>query len=160
MPRRDPASASGFVNFPATDPAYKHTEEGGMFVRLSVLAPDPAGKWMHCSGGVHTMVIDACPIGKPTEAALFPKLAARQARIEAAPPDADTELPTDEELESAELLANLTIGSTGWSGWHEAVDKLWECTEADLTEDGQALLALMRRLYPGCTIVISTWLDT
>ncbi len=46
------------------------------------------------------------------------------------------------------------------AGWSEKLGRYWQCTEADLTDDGRELLAALRRLYAGHEVVLTTWLDT
>ena len=50
MDRGNPSARRGFVSFPTADPAYKHTGEGGLFVRLVVI-PNPDSDFMVCQGG-------------------------------------------------------------------------------------------------------------
>ena len=61
---------------------------------------------------------------------------------------------------SRPCLATLTIGSTGWSGFDNEAGETWICTEDDLTVEGRELLASLRKLYEGCEVVLTTWLDT
>ena len=174
MPRRDPTTASGYVNFPTDDPAYRFSNEGGMFVRLAVLVPKNRGDWLHCCGGSDSIRRTECLLGSETDGAgeteklLFPLANARwernrkrmeQARLEGRD-DPEEEEATLEEEYSAELLAAITLGSTGWIGWHVEREEYWRCRREDLSNDGRRLVELIEALYPGCTTVITTWLDT
>ena len=174
MPRRDPTTMSGCVNFPTDDPAYRFSNEGGMFVRLTVLAPKDRSDWLHCCGGSHSIRRDECLLGSETDDAgetekiLFPLAHARRERNRQRFEEArrkNRDEPEDEEatLEeeySAELLATITLGSTGWVGWHLEREEYWRCRREDLNEDGQRLVKLIEALYPGCKTIITTWLDT
>ena len=174
MPRRDPAKASGYVNFPAEDPAYRFSNEGGMFVQLLVVAPKNRGDWLHCCGGTHSVRREECLLGSDigridiTEEILFPLAHARRERNRAQFEKArreNREIPDDEEATldeeySVPLLAALTLGSTGWVGWHIEEEEYWLCGNGDLTVDGLKLVEAIENLYPGCRTMITTWLDT
>ena len=62
MDRGNPSARSGLVNFPTWDPRFKHTGEGGMFVRLVVL-PNRDADFMVCSGGEIRFVADGVLVG-------------------------------------------------------------------------------------------------
>jgi hypothetical protein len=73
---------------------------------------------------------------------------------------ADSEAtPGTQEL-SREYLATMVLGSTGWSGWHTAEQRYWECTVDALTPEGLALYRALEVLYPGCELHLLTFLDT
>jgi len=57
-------------------------------------------------------------------------------------------------------LAALVLGTTGWSGWHEADGRYWECRFDDLSAEGKALYRQIEALYPGCELHLLTFLDT
>ena len=61
---------------------------------------------------------------------------------------------------SRDYLAALVLGTTGWSGWHEAEGRTWECRFDDLTDDGKSLYRQIEKLYPGCELHLLTMLDT
>jgi hypothetical protein len=61
---------------------------------------------------------------------------------------------------SMDLLAALTLGSTGWAGFDEAEQLYWRCRYADLTAPGQQLYDGLRDLYAGTGYpALQTWLD-
>ncbi|NBC31928.1 MAG: hypothetical protein GVY13_04565 [Alphaproteobacteria bacterium] len=62
MDRGNPSARSGLVNFPTWDPRYKHTGEGGMFVRLVVL-PNRDADFMVCAGGEIRFLADGVLVG-------------------------------------------------------------------------------------------------
>ena len=62
MDRGNPSARSGLVNFPTWDPRFKHTGEGGMFVRLVVL-PNRDADFMVCSGGEIRFFADGVLVG-------------------------------------------------------------------------------------------------
>jgi len=144
--RGKPSEDTGHVVFPHDDPRYSNTGEGGLFVRLVVKeAKEYDERWVNCCGGTHQIQMDEILLGG--SARDFPSQ--RRTGID----DHDRYL-------SVPCLATLTIGSTGWSGYHEAIGTYWMCHFEDLTEDGRALYNLIGKLYPGHKIELQTWLDT
>jgi len=61
---------------------------------------------------------------------------------------------------SRDYLAALVLGTTGWSGWHEADGRYWECRFDDLSAEGKALYRQIEALYPDCELHLLTFLDT
>jgi hypothetical protein len=164
--------ASGWVNFPINQSDWVSTNEGGMFVRLVVAPKDfSEEEWMRCCGGYNCFPYD--------ESLIFDK------KDEPEWPDTDI-IPTEKFLEfqnqyneyqnlktkevfpeiefggvrlSRDFLAVITIGSTGWSGYHEEKG-VWHCTYEDLTSEGKTLFNSMQKLYPDCKVELLTFLDT
>ncbi len=52
------------------------------------------------------------------------------------------------------LLANIVMGSTGWSNFE------FICEYADLNDDGKALYGLLKKQYPTAVFSLMTFLDT
>lgn len=171
MRRREPVQR-GWVNFPLDRP---NGGEGGTFVRLVVCEPldflEPhtaewgrawEGQWMLCCGGGCNVLRDeellgddlhpAGPEDDPRGPALdfhFPL----HRRGRHPNPKVEDRL---EPFVSRPYLACVTLGSTGWNDR----EGRWRCRPDDLTEEGKALCSQLRALYPGCTLVLQTWLDT
>lgn len=61
---------------------------------------------------------------------------------------------------STAYLAVITMGSTGWSGWSDEKDRMWNCTYDDLTREGKLLYQIIEDLYIHCQLYLVTWLDT
>jgi hypothetical protein len=158
MTRRDPNSQSGWVNFPANNPQWDMTGEGGMFVTLLVyeedrnLRDDRAG-FFKCCGGA-SIVLRECEV------------------LVAIVDCATGEHKTQEEREkfyggvdvSKSLLAAVTMGTTGGS-WGRSVEgeQMWEnwgCGMGDLSEEGKNLVELLQKLYPRAHVELLTHLDT
>lgn len=197
MDRGNPSARRGFVNFPTNDPAYKHTGEGGLFVRLVVI-PNPDSDFMVCQGGEIRFLASGILVGDDITA-IPPKPASpektqsgiglvRRVRTLFTQPDesrawqdyyerlerrktfltdvyfAQTvktgDFRPEEKSVSIDLLAAVTLGSTGWAGYNEDEGLYWRCRFTDLTEDGQALYNTMKTLY-GETgyLALQTWLD-
>lgn len=173
----------GFVDFPISDPRYKNTGEGGMFVILVVVPHHAEGnpledwdtfyarmkteEWKVCSGGSISVNYDESLIGDDKvdckAGVAFPF----------AHPAEDFHFPSFKERTteageinydayvSREYLSAILLGSTGWSGWNIEKEENFLCTFEDLTEDGKALYKLIEKLYEGKgTLHLQTWLDT
>ena len=155
--RRRETHVTGAVRFPVDDPEHENTSEGGMFVRAMVAEPGPGDPersrkaWMECSGGTAQVLRDEVPLSQELEYTLWPGLYKDPETLK----DTGTQ-----DAFSVPCLAVITLGSTGWSGWHTEREEYWQCSENDLTEAGQAIIASLRTLYPGRTVYLSTWLDT
>lgn len=142
----------GFVDFPINDPAYKNSNEGGMFVRLVVDDPnnDP---WTICCGGYCGFDYDeeymGDDLGNP-EVYHFPSLH-----------DA-ANLPQEfNHYGSVAYLCVINLGSTGWSGWNEEKGEHFLCRYENLTAEGKELYDMIKKLYEGKgTLYLQTWLDT
>jgi|GEM_PF-2029581 len=197
MDRGNPNARSGFVNFPTSDPRYKHTGEGGLFVRL-VVVPTRDADFMVCAGGEIRFLADGVlvgddineppakpvPPGKEKQGAvgralsslrlLFPvheqahkwqeyrdRIARRQTFL--------TDVYFQESISgggpegrrlSMDLLAAITLGSTGWAGFDEAEQLYWRCRYEHLTEPGRQIYDRLRDLYEGTGyLALQTWLD-
>ena len=157
--RRRETHVTGAVRFPVGNPEYRNSGEGGMFVRVMVTEPDLddpdriSKAWMECSGGTARVERDEVRLSQEFEQALRPGLYKNP----------DTLKGTKakwEDFQSKPCLAVITLGSTGWSGWHIEREKYWQCSEEDLTDAGKAIMASLRALYPGRSVHLSTWLDT
>jgi hypothetical protein len=197
MDRGNPSARRGFVNFPTSDPAYKHTGEGGLFVRLVVI-PNPDSDFMVCQGGEIRFLASGILVGdditaippkpaSPEKAHVGMGLFGRFRALFSQPDESRAWQDYYERLErrktfltdvyfaqtvktgdfrpeeksvSIDLLAAVTLGSTGWAGYNEDEGLYWRCRFTDLTEDGQALYNTMKTLY-GETgyLALQTWLD-
>lgn len=163
--RRDENEVVGWVNFPIKNPTFRNTKEGGMFVRLVVV--DKTGlenymkRWMPCCGGYQNFIMDESFIGDdyfdstgheddPAFEYHFPWYAVKN----------DEDDNPSARYSSIDYLAIITLGATGWSGWNKILEAPWVCTYDDLTEEGKALYNQFKKLYPGSTLFLQTWLDT
>lgn len=166
----------GWVNFPITNPRYKNTRQGGIFVRL-VTEERRAGRrsqpdWMRCPGGKCVVVYDGVLIGDdvnppphipdpgPTRLVYMDTAYALQRERDFPRINEPTDNHLIEKYLSVPYLACLTLGSTQWTGYDDRALDYWHCTEQDLTDEGRALVATLRRLYEGCETRIQTWLVT
>lgn len=178
MNRRS-TNQTGFVNFPISDPRFKASGEGGMFVRLVV---EPNESFMVCSGGYSFIFYDETYIAdhnRPRPASSsFDELSLTsseevQVSLENEMKenhDYDShhfprmynpsEVLSDPPYVSRRYLCAMTIGSTGWAGFDEKKGEYWICQESDLSTEGRTLLKSIKKLYPGCKVRLQTWLDT
>ena len=151
--RRRATHVTGCVRFPIDDRTWKFSAEGGMFVRVMVPVYDthPDSSWIECCGGYVHVQMDETPVfDRALEKRLWPRM------FDANGNPREEHCATD--YLSVPCLAVITLGSTGWSGDND--DGYWQCGEDDLTEDGRAILATLRTLYPDHPPVLTTWLDT
>ena len=159
----------GFVRFPVTDPDWKNTGEGGMFVRLVVYEKEGVD-WKVCCGGYQHIFCD--------ESLLTDDALGRRERNSSE--DLQNILEEQEAWDhllqkhfpninqrddqyqyvSRPYLCVLTLGMSGWSGFHEEKGHYWHCEIEDLTEEGKVLYESIKNLYPGCHVELMTWLDT
>ncbi len=148
--RRREKHVTGYVRFPIDDPEWNFSAEGGMFVRAMVLDDRNHANgvcWMECCGGPVTVTMDETPqMDGGLEKRLWPRMYDANGKLR--------EERTAEDYESVPCLATVVLGSTGWAGWSEKLGRYWQCTEADLTDDGRELLAALRRLYAGHEVVL------
>jgi hypothetical protein len=198
MDRGNPSARRGFVNFPTADPAYKHTGEGGLFVRLVVI-PNPDSDFMVCQGGEIRFLssgilvgdditaIPAKPASPEKEQAGVGGLIGRLRSVFSKPDLSKAwqdyydklerrktfltdvyfaqtvktgDFRTEEKPVSIDLLAAVTLGSTGWAGYNEDEGLYWRCRFTDLTPEGQALYNTMKNLYgESGYLALQTWLD-
>lgn len=161
----------GFVKFPVDDPAYKNTMEGGMYVRLVVgTISNKLDTYKHvvCAGGDNVIIKDGVLLSTDTHrrrnyADLERDMESRQRWEQRTFPNLfDNVFDTDtlRRYQSIPYLAIVTIGSTGWSGWHIKKEAYWSCTYNDLSDAGQGLYQSLASLYPNCLLTLQTWLDT
>ena len=148
-----------------------------MFVRLVVM--DPKNTWMKCAGGANLTIYDESYIGDDCRVppanevidhfSVFEE--ARKQYEEFHFPHINTTNHARhtplllyaynfEEHISVTYLCAMTIGSTGWSGWHKQKKEAWRCQLSDLTKEGKQLYHTIQALYPKCTLYLQTWLDT
>lgn len=174
MLNRRSNAVHGFVNFPINDSAFKSTKEGGMFVKLVVLAKNDFETEQCCGCGVYDFLQESF-VGSDHPLIENPHLIeSDQERYEAFDKNKKQYFPNCHDFEEKEYrqkklaflnimcpaLSVTVIGSTGWSGWHEEEGKYWHCTYDDLTEDGKNLFESIRKLYPNNPIHLLTFLDT
>ncbi len=155
--RRRTKEVQGCINFPIDDPKYRCTGEGGMFVRLVVLAEED-GSDVVCSGGDHNFLYDESFLGDDSGRP------DREAIDECFPCINDAGIPYDEiyrKYASIPCLVTMVIGSTGWSGWtEEDGGHYFRATRDYLTPLGWNLYEAVQDAYPGKKIRLQTWLDT
>jgi len=166
----------GWVNFPVNDSDYKNTGEGGMFVRLVVaeLKPQTAKEeaWSVCCGGDNFCYYDEQFLGddvnpdlseedlgkleeSPAELLHFPRFPGRHANY-----DPEKQFLLDP-YTSLPYLCIMTVGSTGWSGWHQGRQEYFRCRFENLTDEGKNLYQMIEKLYENKgQIYLQTWLDT
>lgn len=58
------------------------------------------------------------------------------------------------------LVANILMGSTGWSGSNKTGEIYFICEYQDLTSDGKVVYDMMQKAYPTCKLALMTFLDT
>lgn len=58
------------------------------------------------------------------------------------------------------LVANILMGSTGWSGSNKTGEIYFICEYQDLTSDGTVVYDMMQKAYPTCKLALMTFLDT
>ena len=179
MTSRRTNEVSGYVNFPIDNSEYQNSGEGGMFVRLVVMDSE-AFQWMKCCGGYQFTSMDESYLGddlrpqpatdwedEPTtkEESLRKFKAYRKAQQEYEEyhfPDMnveDKDLSYGQKYHSYPYLCAMTIGSTGWSGYHQEKG-YFRCTYDDLTDEGKQLYNLIKKFYSSCEVYLQTWLDT
>ena len=165
MFRRDATQSIGFVQFPTQ--TIPNTGEGGMVVKLYVLVAD--GQEMCCGDAivdtyVGEILLGICggnPMGDlPNEPDIITAESLCQwqkERSEVRRQYSEQLFCVDDQglaLESSLFCkAAIVMGSTGWSAH-------WVCQFEDLTEDGQKLVEMMRKMYPGSQVLLATFLDT
>ena len=161
-----PFQVKGHVLFPINNPAYEHTEYGGMFIRLVIPETYPPhslasacghnvipmdGFLLHDDAPPSSCICDTCRQPEPEEQGNT-SLTHRHF------PETNRSKGSGR-LHSINYLAVLTIGSTNWAGRHRETNQYWRCTQGDLTPQGKALHATLARLYPRSEPCIQTWLD-
>lgn len=58
------------------------------------------------------------------------------------------------------LVANILMGSTGWSGSNKTGEIYFICEYQDLTDEGKVVYDTMQKAYPTCKLALMTFLDT
>lgn len=157
----------GMVNFPVDSEEYTSTNEGGMFVQLWCVEEDYLSAdscWHH---GVYSNMSESL-VGTDSEVnednfheieagkdpmeweqrfaleeKLFPRI-----RVEG-----------ENQYLSRELVACVTMGSTGWSGANEK-NEYWRCRYEDLNDAGKGIYDALKNAYPKAKLILVTWLDT
>lgn len=165
---------SGWVNFPVGEPGWKNTNEGGMVVKLVVCDNrEFDAQFGVCCGASVTDILSEVFVGddcrpKPLPLESYDSVEAVQAEQNAIrawesyhfPRIGDDAAEGVSQYLSRDYLAALVIGTTGWSGWHEAEGRGWQCQFDDLTIEGKQLYRQLEALYPGCVLHLLTFLDT
>lgn len=176
MNRRNANSRSGWVNFPVDNPSYTNSREGGMVVKMVVVAPltqhaDEPEFAQCCGAMVHDQLTEILvgddmrpqPIWSATEQFSYDQIVQYDIDMkkwkEYHYPFTEVK-ESPHEFQSIPYLASVVIASTGWSGWNTITESSWHCTFNDLTDDGKAMYSMFQKLYPGATIHLLTFLDT
>ena len=136
MSRRNPASNTGYINWPIY---LKNTGEGGMFVYAVV----PALESFQMCCGVASCCLVMGEVLVEEEKEFFPHASLEEFRFE--------------NFLSVPLLAAVCLGSSGGSFWDG--EEYWHCTMSDLTDAGSQLVGMLRELY-GVEPELLTFLDT
>jgi hypothetical protein len=157
----------GMVNFPVDSEEYTSTNEGGMFVQLWCVEEDylSADSWWYhdvyanmsetllgTDSEVNEDNFHEIEEGKDPmeweqrftlEEMLFPRI-----KVEG-----------ENQYLSKELVACVTMGSTGWSGANEK-NEYWRCRYEDLNDSGKGIYDALKNAYPKAKLILVTWLDT
>lgn len=151
MDRRS-KSVSGWVNFPVNDSKYEHTQEGGMVVKLIVLEDaDSESDFSMCFGASPSNLYGETVVGSDKglkEQDLYPNIFS------------ENNISEIVRSASVPLLASVTLGTTGWSGYDNQRGDYWICQYEDLTREGKALYDQLGQLYGNHHIHLITVLDT
>ena len=156
----------GWVNFPVDSKEFKSTQEGGLFVELWVREKKYESCGVCCGYGNIVSIYSENLVGtdkrknSDNSAEMIKDNSVNQkfALEETLYPymyDMDGETV----YESVSLLACVTMGSTGWSGYNQKKG-MWRCTYKDLNPDGQAMYNSFKKLYKNAELILVTWLDT
>lgn len=174
---RRTSEVRGGVAFPTDSKVYKSTRDGGMVVKLYVMEPNghPAGSTSVCCGAdVRDILSDnlvfSDRIPKPTQNLsddlTMEDFEAHQKKMEEwganyYPQHAKPYRKGDTygRFISAPLVACITLGSTGWSGYADS-SGYWGCTVDDLTYEGRKVYKAIQALYPHAELHLLTFLDT
>ena len=164
----------GFVNFPTDSKTYKSSGEGGIYVELWAIPKDDRDWGLCCGpGGVYaaysgTLLGTDNKINSDNWDEIEKALRSdRHAPSHLPPQRFELEEEFFPQLRSASpnyssipLLACISLGSTGWSGYCD--DKgYWRCRYEDLTEGGKQIYDALDKLYGTMTkLSLVTWLDT
>lgn len=176
---RRTSAVSGCVRFPIDDPEWPSSQEGGIFVKLYFVEKNPFS-WSRCcaqdavdvlgeslqgywhNGKLHTF--PEMPEGGFEDLEDLEKWTKKSHMLEdrlfpRCNEDYDRNSRSDiERFLSVPMVACLTLGTTGWSGWNGM--RHWLATPDDLTPRGKILLESLIDNYPGCDWFLATFLDT
>jgi hypothetical protein len=158
----------GMVNFPVDSEEYKSSGEGGMFVQLWCIEEEFHSCGICCGYDSIFTTRSEVLVGTETE-----KNTDNFHEIEEGKNPVDweqkfhlTEKLFDRPLETCDvcryssipLIACVTMGSTGWSGWDG--DEYWRCKYKDLNDAGQTIYDSLKSAYPKSKLLLVTFLDT
>lgn len=163
------------VNFPVDSDQYKNTKEGGMYVELWVVEKKIFECGVCCGYGNIVTSYAGSLIGtdKQTNDDNFSKLSEDEF-AEFVQNGGEQRFPLEEELfpfilkdgsnqyQSLILLACVTMGSTGWSGFGGKNDEYeyWRCQYQDLNDNGKLIYDALKKEYAKADLLLVTWLDT
>lgn len=168
----------GMVNFPVDSNQYESTGEGGMFVELWVVEKKIFECGACCGYSNITSTYTASLIGTDQKAnhdnfsklgedefAEFLRCGGEQRFFleEELFPFIQNEEQNQEKYQSFPLLACITMGSTGWSGFgggDPQNEDYWRCQYEDLNDNGKLIYDTMKKEYPKSALLLVTWLDT
>ncbi len=171
MMNRRSTDVEGFVNFPVNSTKYHNSREGGMVVKLVVVEPPEESLSICCGGNVYDVLSevlvadDQRPYPRSNETPYTLESIQREQEAirlweEFHFPNIKNHSIQDVSKEmSVPYRAVIVMGTTGWSSSFED-DGMWYATYDDLTSDGKELYGLVRKLNPGCTLHLLTFLDT
>lgn len=158
----------GMVNFPVGSKEYTSTNEGGMFVQLWCVEGERFSCGVCCGyGGVYANMSETL-IGTDSEVNEdnFHEIEEGKDPMEWKQSFALEEMlfphikmEGEDQYLSKELLACLTMGSTGWSGANEK-NEYWRCRYEDLNDSGKGIYDALKNAYPKAKLILVTWLDT
>jgi len=163
----------GMVNFPVNSDKYENTKEGGMFVELWVVEKKIFECGVCCGYGNITASYAGELLGTDKKYNHDNYSQMNEKDFEKVlKDDIQQRFPLEEELfpfihsekedpsrkyQSLLLLACITMGSTGWSGYKE---EFWRCQYEDLNENGKLIYDALKKEYPKAELLLVTWLDT
>jgi hypothetical protein len=166
----------GMVNFPVDLEEYKCSNEGGMFVELWVVEQEFMECGACCGYGNITSHYAESLVGteqKPNHdnysqmneeelSKVFENDIGQRFFLEEElfPFMHSNEKENVERYQSFPLLACITMGSTGWSGYGGQHQDYWRCQYKDLNESGKLVYDTLEKQYPKAELLLVTWLDT
>lgn len=158
----------GMVNFPVDSDEYENTNEGGMFVQLWCFEDDKFADESVYYGSVYSMMSESL-IGTDEEANTDNFHEIEQGKD---PMNWVQSFALEEKLfplikrevehqySSKELIACVTMGVTGWSGFNKNNNDTWRCKYEDLNDAGKSIYDSLKLAYPKSKLLLVTWLDT
>lgn len=163
----------GMVNFPVDSEEYKSTGEGGMFVQLWCVEEEYFSCGACCGyNGTQAMTSEVL-VGTDSEVNEDNFHEIESGKVDPAnwvqrrplqeklyPSIANEEGCQQCRYTSGEMLACVTMGSTGWSGWSDKKEEYWRCRYDDLNEAGKGIYDSLMHAYPRGKLILVTWLDT